>query len=156
VTRGVAPLVAVVLSGALIASYLALGGRSYRPASVADPCAKRAWRAPNGIAETLEQVALSTADGAACTLHVPREDLVLALASGDDLSRFAREHHLSQHDAERAIRDGLVRAADDAERADAISGDLAAGLRSVARHLPIGLVLDVIHGASSLASIIPG
>lgn len=155
-TRVLAPLVAVVLSASLIASYLALGGRSYRPAAVADPCAPRAWRAPSGATQTLEQVALSTADGAACTLHLPREDLVLALASGDDLSRFARNHHLSQDDAEQAIRDGLVRAVDDAERADAIGGGLAGTLRSVARHLPIGLVLDVLHGASTLASLIPG
>ena len=155
-TRLFAPLVAVVLSAALSSSYLALGGRSYRPARVADPCATRAWRAPNGVAETLEQVALSTADGAACSLHVPREDLVLALAGSDDLSHFAREHHLSQADAERAIRNGLVRAVDDAERADAIGGGLAGTLRTIARRFPIGLVLDVLHRASSLASLIPG
>lgn len=149
-TRVIAPLAALALSAALIAAYLALGGASYRPASVADPCAPRTWRAPSGVAETIEQVALSTADGAACALHVPREELVLALASGDDLSRFARSHHVSQNGAERAIRDGLVRAVDDAERADAIDGGLAGTLRGIARHLPIGLVLDVLHGASSL------
>ena len=81
---------------------------------------------------------------------------MLALASGDDLTHFAREHHLSQDDAEQAIRDGLVRAVDDAEQADAIGGGLAGTLRSVARHLPIGLVLDVLHGASTLASLLPG
>jgi hypothetical protein len=133
-----------------MASYLALGGWSYRPAPVADPCAPRPWRSPGGAAETIEQVALSTADGAACTLRVPREDLVLALASRDDLSRFAASHHVSQDDAEHAIRDGLVRSVDDAERADAIGGGLAGVLRGVARHLPIGLLLDVLHGASSL------
>ena len=151
--RALAPLAAVVLSAGLIAAYLALGGWSYRPSQVADPCGPRQWRSPSGVAETLEQVALSTADGAACTLHVPREDLVLALASGDDLSRFARAHDLSQDDAERAIRDGLVRAVDDAEQADAIGDGLAGTLRAIARHLPIGLVLDVLHGASRL---IPG
>jgi hypothetical protein len=156
VTRAFAPLVAVVLSVALCSTYLGIGGRSYHPSRVADPCAMRAWRAPNGVAETLEQVALSTADGAACTLDVPREDLVLALASSDDLSHFAREHDLSQADAERAIREGLVRAVDDAQRAGAIGGSLAGTLRTIARRLPIGLVLDVLHGASSLASLIPG
>ena len=151
-----APLGAVVaLGAALIASYLALGGRSYRPAAVADPCADRPGGRRTASPRRSSRSRLSTADGAACTLHVPREDLVLALASGDDLSRFAREHHLSQDDAERAIRDGLVRAVDDAERADAIGGGLAGTLRSVARHLPIGLVLDVLHGASSLL-LIPG
>jgi hypothetical protein len=154
VTRAVVSTAgALMVSAGLIAWYVALGGASYRPSPVADPCAHRPWRAPEGIAATLEQVALSTADGAACALHVPREDLVLALASRDDLSRFATAHHVSQTDAERAIRDGLVRAVDDAEQADAIGGGLAGTLRAVARHLPIGLVLDVLHGASSL---IPG
>jgi len=150
VTRLAAPAGAVIASAALIAVYLALGGWSYRPAVVADPCAHRPWRAPNGVAETLEQVALSTADGAACTLGVSREDLVLALAGSDDLSRFAAAHHISQGDAERAIRDGLIRAVDDAEAAHAIDGGLAGTLRSIARHLPIGIVLDAIQGASRL------
>jgi hypothetical protein len=153
VSRALVPLGALALSAALIVSYLALGGASYHPSSVADPCAPRAWRKPNGVAETLEQIALSTADGAACSLHVPREDVVLALAGGDDLSRFAESHHISNGDAERAIRAGFVRAVDDAERGDAIGGGTADTLRFVARHLPIGLVLDVLRGVSSL---IPG
>jgi hypothetical protein len=154
VIRAILPVgAALAFSAALVGAYLALGGASYSPAAVADPCAPRTWRAPDSVAETLEQVALSTADGAACTLHVPREDIVLALAGGDDLGRFAREHDLSQDDVEDAVRDGLVRAVDDAEAADAIGGGLAGTLRTVARHLPIDIVLDVIHGASRL---IPG
>ena len=144
---------AVVASAGLIGAYIALGGTSYKPAAVADPCTHRPWRAPSGVSETLEQVALSTADGAACTLGVSREDLVLALAGRDDLSHFAKTHHVSQDDAEHAIRDGLVRAVDDAQAADAISGGLAGTLRGIARHLPIGFVLDVISGTSRL---IPG
>jgi hypothetical protein len=142
----------VSASALLVAVYLALGGASYHPAAVADPCAARAWRTPSGVGETLEQIALSTADGAACKLHVSREDLVLALAGGDDLARFARDHGVSQDDAEDAIRDGLVRAVDDAEEAGAIGGGLANGLRTVARHLPIGFVLDALRGASGLLS----
>jgi hypothetical protein len=153
VTRLVALGAATAASVALIVAYLVLGGWSYKPTPVANPCAHRPWRAPDTVAETLEQVALSTADGAACELGVSREDLVLALASRDDLTRFTASHHVSQGDAERAIRDGLVRAVDDAEVADAIDGALAGTLRSIARHLPIGLVLDVLEGASHL---IPG
>ena len=136
----------------LVTAYVALGGTSYHAAAVADPCAHREWRSPNGVSGALEQIALSTADGAACTLHVSREDLVLALASGDDLARFGRAHHVSQDDTEQAIRDGLMRAIDDAEQAGAINGGLADTLRTVARHLPIGLVLDVLRGASGLIS----
>ena len=147
------PAAAVAASAGLIGAYVALGGTSYKPAPVADPCAHRPWRAPSGVAETLEHVALSTADGAACALGVSREDVVLALAGRDDLSRFAAAHHVSQDDAERAIRDGLVRAVEDARAAGAIDGGLAGTLETIARHLPIGLVLDVLRGASRL---IPG
>jgi hypothetical protein len=142
--------VAALLAVALVAAYVAAGGRSYHPTPVADPCAQRVWRAPSGVEETLEQVALSTADGAACELHVSREDVVLALASSDDLSRFARKYGISDDNAQDAVRAGLVRAVDDAERADAIDGGLADVLRGVARHLPIAVVLDVLHGASRL------
>ena len=144
---------ALAASAALVGSYVHLGGRSYKPTPVADPCTPRPWRAPGDVAETIEQIALSTADGAACALHVPREDLVLALASGDDLSRFADAHHVSRDDTERAIRDGLVRSVDDAERAGALGGGTADALRAVAQHLPIGVVLDVLSGVSS---IVPG
>jgi hypothetical protein len=153
IRAAVALVAACAASAALVGSYVALGGRSYHPAPVADPCAPRTWRAPDDVAETIEQIALSTADGAACTLHVPREDLVLALAGRDDLDRFAKKHHVSQDDAEHAIRDGLVRSVDDAERADAVGGSTADALRTVARHLPIGVVLDVLEGISDL---IPG
>ena len=54
-----------------------------------------------------------------------REELVLALGSESDLDRFAAKHGISREDAESAIRDGLVRAIDDAEQANAISGGTA-------------------------------
>jgi hypothetical protein len=146
-------LCAVALSGALVAAYIALGGTDYAPAPVANPCAPRAWRSPSGVEETIEQIALSTADGAACKLHVSREDVVLALASGDDLHRFAQKHDVSQGDAESAIRAGLLRSIDDGERAGAIDEGIAGPLRTLARHFPIGLVLDALRGVSAL---IPG
>ena len=48
------------------------------------------------------------------------------------------------------VRDGLVRAIDDAEQANAIGGDTANVLRGIATRLPIGLVLAVLRGASGL------
>jgi hypothetical protein len=143
-------MLASTASVALVATYLALGGGSYRTTPVADPCAPRAWSSPHGVEATLQQIALSTADGAACSLHVSREDLVLALASGDDLQRFAAQHHLSNAEVENAVREGLTRAVDDAENAGAISGSVARPLRFAADHLPIAIVLDVLQGASSL------
>ena len=141
---------AVAVSLALGLTYGALGGGRYTPTPSADPCAPRTWRAPHGLEQTLEQIALSTADGAACDLGVSREDLVIALAGRSDLDRFADEHGITHDDAETAIRDGLLRAIDDADTAGSISGGTAGLLRGVARRLPIGLVLDVLRGSSGL------
>ena len=141
---------AVAVSAALVLVYAALGGGRYTPTPAADPCAPREWRSPQGLQEALEQIVLSTADGAACDLGVTREELVLALGSESDLDRFAENHGLTREDAERAIREGLVRAIDDAERADAIGGGTAGAMRGIATRLPMGLVLAVLRGASSL------
>ena len=140
-------------SGLLVVVYLALGGASYRASPVADPCAQREWSSPHGVEEALQQIALSTADGAACSLGVSREDVVLALASGDDLHRFAASHHLSTSKVEDAVRAGLLRAVNDAEHASAIGATLAGGLRFAAEQLPIGVVLAVLRGASSLLGL---
>jgi hypothetical protein len=151
VIRSAAVIVsAVVVSAALVLSYAALGGGRYTPTPAADPCAPREWRSPQGLQGALEQIALSTADGAACDLGVTREELVLALGSESDLNRFAEKHGVTRGKAESAIRDGLVRAIDDAERADAIGGGTAGVMRGIATRLPIGLVLAVLRGASSL------
>src|SRR5205809_1063471 len=142
--------IASAASAALVVIYLALGGRSYHTSPVADPCAARVWSAPHGVEETLQQIALSTADGAGCSLGVSREDVVLALASRDDLHAFVESHHLSSSKVEKAVRAGLLRAVDDAEHADAIGGTLANGLRFAADHLPIGVVLAALQGTGVL------
>jgi hypothetical protein len=144
---------AVAVSAALVLSYAALGGGRYTATPVADPCAPREWRAPHGTEETIEQIALSTADGAACELGVSREELVLALGSESDLDRFAEKHHVSRDETESAVRRGLVRAVDDAHKAGAIGGSTADVLRGIANHLPMGLVLAVLRGAAS--SLLP-
>ena len=141
---------AVAVSAALVLVYAALGGGRYTPTPAADPCVPREWRSPHGLQAALEQIALSTADGAACDLAVSREELMLALGSESDLDRFAAKHDLSRGDAESAIRDGLVRAIDDGERANAIGSDTADVLRGIATRLPIGLVLTVLRGATGL------
>ena len=72
-----------VAAVALVVAYLALGGASYAPAQVADPCVARDWRDPQGLEEVAEQIALSGLDGAACELGVSREEMVLALANSE-------------------------------------------------------------------------
>ena len=93
----------------------------------------------------LEQVALSGLDGAACKLGVSREELVLALRDEASLDSFAAGNGISRLDAERAVRDGLLRAVDDAEQAGALAGLVASLVRRTVESVPPALVLDTLE-----------
>jgi len=136
--------VALAAVAAVIVPYLALGGASYKPSPVADPCRTREWRNPGGVQEVLEQVVLSALDGAACRLDVSREELVLAVADEQSLDAFAAEHGISRADAERAVGDGLLRAVDDAEEAGALAGGIAELVRSAVHRIPPRLALALL------------
>ena len=143
----------IVALGAVVAvlvPYLALGGASFEPTPVADPCVVREWRAPGGVTTVLEQVALSALDGAACELGVSREDLVLAVADEASLDAFAIENGISRAEAERAVENGLERALDDAEEADALPGFVASLARRTVESLPPWLVLDTLERLQGL------
>jgi hypothetical protein len=147
--RRAAPLVlATVVALALVGCYAALGGGSYKPVAVADPCADRDHAESGGVGGGIEQVVLSALDGAACSLGVSREKLVLALRSESALRDFAQETGVGQDRVEEALRSSLVRAVDDAERNGAIGDGTARVLRSAAERLPIGFVLELIRGAA--------
>lgn len=144
--RRAAPLlVAIGAVAVVVVTYLALGGASYEPTPVADPCTPREWRDPGGLQAVFEQVALSGLDGAACKLGVSREELVLALRDEASLDSFAAGNGISRLDAERAVRDGLLRAVDDAEQAGALSGLVASLVRRTVESVPPALVLDTLE-----------
>jgi hypothetical protein len=137
---------------AVVGSYLALGGASYEPAAVADPCVSREWRDPGGLQEALEQVALSAFDGAACELGVSREELVLALRDEESLDAFAAEHGVDRTDAERAFEDGIDRALAEAEEAGALSGFTAALIARAVDAVPPWLLLEALESLGGLLS----
>ena len=141
-------LAVLACSAALAASvpvtYLALGGGSYEPSSVRNPCAERSWRDPGGFQAVAEQIALSALDGAACHFGVSREALTIALATSSSRTRFAREHHVDNGELENAVRRGLERSVADAERAGAISGWRAGALRLGAEHVPVEQMADLV------------
>jgi hypothetical protein len=136
---------ATVASVVLVGAYLALGGATYAPAQVADPCASRDWREPQGIQEVAEQIVLSGLDGAACELGVSREEMVLAFESRDTLEDFAREQGISQEELEQLVRSGLIRAIDDAERADALNSTIASLLRTFVNRIPLEEALELLE-----------
>jgi len=138
-------IVAAAASLALIGVYLALGGASYAPARAADPCASRDWRNPQGFQHTAEQIVLSALDGAACKLHVTREDMVLAFSSRASLARFARQHHVSTQQLDELVRAGLMRSIDDAENAGALNSTIADLLRGFVRRFPIEQLIELLR-----------
>ena len=134
----------------LVGVYLALGGASYAPAKVADPCAPRDWTEPDGLAEVGEQIVLSAVDGAACKLGVSREEVVLAFENEDTLKAFGREHGVSESDLEDLAKTGLERAIDDAEQAGALSPSIADLVRGAVDRIPPGLLVELLDRAPSL------
>jgi hypothetical protein len=143
-------LTALGASAALVVAYLAAGGGDYEPAAVGDPCAPREWRDPEGVEESAEQFALSALDGAACELGVSRETLAVALATPESRERFAAEHGIEDAELEAAVRAGVMRAIDDAERAGALNPLAAGGLRAIAARLPVDEGIALIEDASEL------
>jgi hypothetical protein len=152
--RAVLPVAAALaVSAALVGSYWALGGGSYEPSPVANPCTVREWRSPGDLPAVLEQVALSALDGAACTLGVSREELLLSLRDQKAFDAFASAHGFTPEDGKRAIREGLGRALDDAQSAGALPSFAA----SLARHAIEALEpWRLIDGLQTLRSLFGG
>lgn len=144
---------ATAVSAVLVIAYLALGGASYAPARVADPCTPRDWRDPHGVQEVAQQIVLSSLDGAACELGASREDVVLAFASRASLEGFAREHGISNARLQATIRSGLVRAIDEAERADALTATTALELRRLVERIAIGELIDLLDRLRGLSGL---
>lgn len=149
--RAVLPfLAAVAVCAVLVGSYAALGGGSYEPSPVANPCTVREWRNPGDLQTVLEQVALSALDGAACTLGVSREELVLALRNEEAFDSFAADHGFTPDDAKRAIREGLGRAIDEAESAGALPGFAASLARQAIETLEPWRLIDALQTLRTL------
>ena len=136
-----------LVAALLVIAYLAAGGASYEPTPVQDPCKPREWRNPQGLQEIAQQFTLSALDGAACELRVPRETLARALSTPERRDAFARRYGIGDAKLEAAVRAGLVRAIDDAERAGALNPIIAIPLREAASRLPVEQAIALIRDA---------
>ena len=139
------PAVAVLAVALVLGFELAAGGLDYAPAAVPDPCALHPWRDTHGLTDIENRVALSALAGAACELHVSREELVLAFASDSRLQSFRRTHHITDDRLAEAARAGLMRAIDDAERAGRLNGFAATALRFAAEHAPADQITALVR-----------
>jgi hypothetical protein len=139
-----------VASVLLVGIYLAAGGSSYAPEKTQDPCKPRPWRNPEGLQRIAEQFSLSALDGAACQLGVSRETLARALATPEARERFSKRYGIDDAELAKAIRAGLLRAVDDAERAGALNPLIAGPLRETVRGIPLPEAIKLIRDARSL------
>jgi hypothetical protein len=140
------PAGALLAAVALVAAYLALGGRSYAPASVPSPCAARHWRHVASFSDLENEVALSALDGAACRLHVSQGSLALAFTSTARLKTFARRHGLSTAEVAAAARDGLLRAISDGQRSGAVGDVEGVLLHTAFQHIPTDQLIRLMRG----------
>ncbi len=126
---------AVLVSAALVAAYLALGGGDFEPAPAPEPCGRQAQSVDQGVTGTVERVGLNALNRAACDLGIPRERLLLGLAGEADL----------QVDPQRrtdAFRAGLRSAIDEEERAGRLGGTQAFVLRQAIDFLPVDALIE--------------
>jgi len=156
VRRFLPVLVALLAVAAVVTPYLALGGASYEPTPVADPCKARDWRNPGSLSQVAEQIVLSGLDGAACKLGVSREDLMLAVRNDQALDEFSAEHDVKRSEAEQAVRAGLLRAVDDANEAGALPGFVAPLVRGAVERIPPSRLLDLLEQLPTLAGTLGG
>ena len=143
-TRATPLLVAIAAVAAVVVPYVALGGGSYEPTPVADPCMRREWRDPGDLQAVLERVALSGIEGAACELGSSREELVLALRDEKSLDAFAAEHRVARADAERALQAGLVRTIHEAEAGGDLPAFVASLITRTVESLPPWRILETL------------
>ncbi len=116
----------------LVAVYILLGGGSFGPRDVADPCAPRAR--PAGV-ERIQRAALATLDGTACKLGRARESLLRDLLAG------RIPDGVSQDELVDAFEDGIDRAQDEGHLNGVQATALRLGLKTGGLLGIVGLLL---------------
>jgi len=132
VSRRAASVVTLLLMGAavaLIAVEIGMGGINAGKAGLKDPCTTKPQLDEGGILGSIDaavqRVALSGLNGAACSLHTSREELVLSFspALGTKKVRWSRET------IRRALRGGIDKAIHDQVGGGFLGDSLAFVLR---------------------------
>jgi hypothetical protein len=121
-----------VAAAVLVGVEFAKGAAHTGGVQLANPCHPQLFQG-----DVVQRVVLAGLDHAACRLHTSREALVLALGT-------------TSKRKEAALRAGMLRAVDEAERRGEIPGLLAAPIRKLIRTTPIN---KLISGGISLADL---
>ena len=138
-----AALLAAVL--ALVAVEFGKGAAEEPGPKIANPCHGRAPRGGGGLDATVQRIVLDGLDGAACRLHTSREELVLSLAPETGVRR-----RWSDHTIEVALRAGMLRAVDEADRRGDIPGFATPFVRQLVEKAPLD---KLVRGGISLSNL---
>lgn len=132
-------VVAVLVAAAavLLAVELGQGALDFGQAKREHPCSGHSSYAGSGLDATLQRIVLDGLNGAACELHTTREELVLSL-------RPSSSHPVrwDEQTIQRAVRSGLVRSIDEAERRGDLPGIVAGVLRAAAEYAPVKFFVE--------------
>jgi hypothetical protein len=139
-------VLAVLLVSVAVLVAVELGkGALHEPApKLANACQPRGGRT-GGIDATIQRIVLDGLDGAACRLHTTREELVLSLAPESGVRRRWDEHTIDV-----AVRAGLLRSIDEAQRRGDIPDFVVPILRNFVEHAPID---QLVRGAINLGGL---
>jgi hypothetical protein len=124
----------------LIVVELSLGAAHAGEVHLADPCKPQEFKG-----SAIQRVLLDGLDGAACRLHISREALVLSVGSSPPFHT-----RWSKQQIEVALRAGMLRSVDEAERRGDIPGFLAGPIRKLIRTAPID---KLVSGGISLRDL---
>jgi hypothetical protein len=146
-TKGAAVLLALLAAAvALIGVELGKGAAQSVSPPLANPCRARSPFPGGGVDAAVQRIVLDGLDGAACKLGTTREKLVLSLEPATGV----RIEHADRSMVEAAIRAGLLRAVDEAERRGDLPGFLATVARRVIETAPID---SLIRGGIALRDL---
>lgn len=130
-----------VAAGVLVVVELALGAAHAGDVHLADPCT-----AHNTKQDALQRVILDGLDGAACRLHISREELVLSVGSNSPFHT-----HWSKQKISVALRAGMLRSVDEAAQRGDIPSFLAGPIKRLIETVPIE---KLVAGGFSLRDLL--
>ena len=137
---------ALIASGAVLVAFeLGKGALEEPSPKIANPCNPRGGRT-GGIDATIQRIVLDGLDGAACRLHISREQLVLSVGASSPFHT-----HWTKKQIEVALRAGLLSAVDDAERRGDLPPLLAGPIRKLIETAPID---KLVSGGLSLRDLL--
>lgn len=133
--------------GILVAVELGVGAIGFGGSLSKPACTTHSSYPGGGLDGAIQRVVIDGLYGAACELGTTREELVLSLSPSS-----SREIRWDSDTIQRAVRAGLLRSIDEAERRGTLPGFAASALRFVARHAPVKVLVE---GSELLGRLLP-